>query len=113
MAPLKVISQPPPGGRCTLYARYADAISTATGWSHSVVHSEERDAHGEGFPSLWIREVSVQPEDYFRITAEDICGHLARLGVDAATREALSVRLQVIFDDFVAAAGKAPGAAKS
>ena len=44
MAPVKVISQQPPGGRCTLYARYADAISNATGWSRSVVHSEEREA---------------------------------------------------------------------
>ena len=110
MAPVKVISQQPPGGRCTLYARYADAISAATGWSHSVVHSEDRDAHGEGFPSLWIRDASVQPEDYFMITAEDICGHLAGLGVDAATRDALRLRLQRIFDDFVESAGKVPGA---
>jgi AraC family transcriptional activator of pobA len=27
MSPVKVISQQPPGGRCTLYARYADAVS--------------------------------------------------------------------------------------
>lgn len=113
MAPVKVISQQPPGGRCTLYARYADAISAATGWSHSVVHSDDRDAHGEGFPSLWIRDASIQPEDYFMITAEDICGHLAALGVDAATRDALSVRLQGILVDFVASADKAPGAARS
>ena len=39
MAPVKVISQQPPGGRCTLYARYADAISNATlvGASANVV----------------------------------------------------------------------------
>ena len=112
MSPVKVISQQPPGGRCTLYARYADAISAATGWPHSVVHSEERDAHGEGFPSLWIGDVSVQPEDYFMITADDICRQLADLGVDALTRDALRLRLQSIFDDFVESASKTPGVAK-
>jgi hypothetical protein len=44
------------------------------------------------------------------ITAEDICGHLAGLGVDAPTRDALRLRLQSIFDDFVESAGKVPGA---
>ena len=108
MAPVKVISQQPPGGRCTLYARYADAISAATGWSHSVVHSDDRDAHGEGFPSLWIRGASVQPEDYFMLTADDICGHLAGLGVDASVIDALRARLQSILDDFVESATRSP-----
>jgi cystathionine gamma-synthase len=45
MSPVKVISRQPPGGRCTLYARYADAVGECLGWPHSVVHSEERDAH--------------------------------------------------------------------
>lgn len=109
MAPVKVISQQPPGGRCTLYARYADAISNATGWSRSVVHSEERDAHGEGFPSLWIRDVALQPEDYFMLTADDICGHLAGLGVNAPVLDALRASLQSILDDFVESATRAPG----
>ncbi len=107
MAPVKVISQQPPGGRCTLYARYAEAIGAATGWSHGVVHSEERDAHGEGFPSLWIRETPVQPEDCFMLTADDICGHLAGLGVDASVLDALRARLQSILDDFVEGATRA------
>jgi len=47
MSPVKVISKQPPGGRCTLYARYAEAISGVLGWSHQVVHSECGDAHGE------------------------------------------------------------------
>lgn len=109
MSPVKVISQQPPGGRCTLYARYAEATSAATGWPHSVVHSEDRDAHGEGFPSLWIRETSVQPEDYFMLTADDICGHLAGLGIEASVLDVLRVRLQGILDDFVESGTKAAG----
>lgn len=107
MAPVKVISQQPPGGRCTLYARYADAISAATGWSHNVVHSEERDAHGEGFPSLWIRDTALQPEDFFLLTPADIRAHLAGLGIDPARLDMLEPRLRAIHDDFVAAATRA------
>jgi cystathionine gamma-synthase len=104
MAPVKVISQQPPGGRCTLYARYAEAVSRATGWSHGIVHSEERDAHGAGFPSLVIRDVALQPEDYFMLTADDVCSQLAALGVEAAVLPALRAELQAIYDEFVAGA---------
>lgn len=101
MSPVKVISQQPPGGRCGLYTRYAEAIEALTGWPHSVVHSEARDAHGEGFPSLVIRDASLQPEDAFILTPEEICSHLAGLGVEAATLDALAPRLQAIHDDFM------------
>ena len=40
MSPVKVISQQPPGGRCTLYARYADAIAGALGCSHRIVRDD-------------------------------------------------------------------------
>lgn len=101
MSPVKVISQQPPGGRCTLYARYADAVGECLGWPHSVVHSEERDAHGDGFPSLWIRDVALQPEDYFILTPEEVCSHLSGLGVEQAKLDALLVRLQAIHAAFL------------
>ena len=101
MSPVKVISQQPPGGRCTLYARYADAVSECLGWSHNIVHSEERDAHGDGFPSLWIRDVALQPEDYFILTPEDVCKHLSGLGVEQAKLDALLSRLRGIHDAFI------------
>ncbi|MBI5898604.1 MAG: hypothetical protein HZB40_05210 [Rhodocyclales bacterium] len=111
MSPVKVISQQPPGGRCTLYARYAEAICAATGWSHAVVHSENRDAHGVGFPSLCIRDVVLQPEDFFLLTAEDVCGHLERLEVDSVLVRNLRPRMQAILDEFIESAGVAPGKA--
>ncbi len=104
MAPVKVISQQPPGGRCTLYARYADAIADGLGWSHRIVHGEERDAHGNGFPSLWIGDAALQPEDFFMLTPADIRAHLAGLGIDPARLDMLERRLQEIHDEFVATA---------
>lgn len=93
MSPVKVISQQPPGGRCTLYARYADAVGECLGWPHSVVPSEERDAHGDGFPSLWIRDVALQPEE--------VCKHLSGPGVEQAQPDSLLARLRGIHDTFI------------
>jgi len=106
MAPVEVISQQPPGGRCTLYARYADVICRATGWSHALVHSEVRDAHGAGFPSLRLGGVALQPEDCFLLTADDICSELARLGLAPDILDMLRGTLSAIYDEFVAAAAR-------
>ncbi|NJD36309.1 MAG: hypothetical protein FIA96_16005 [Betaproteobacteria bacterium] len=101
MNPVKVISQQPPGGRCTLYARYADAIAEMLDWSHAIVHDECRDAHGEGFPSLWIHDTAIQPADGAILTPEDICDWLRHQDVDARRADALQLRLQAVLDDFL------------
>lgn len=101
MNPVKVISQQPPGGRCTLYTRYADAIAKTLGWSHCIVHDECRDAHGNGFPSLWIRDVAIQPGDGVILSPEDIGDYLRRQGEPDKRVATLQVRLQAILDDFL------------
>jgi cystathionine gamma-synthase len=101
MSPVKVISQQPPGGRCTLYARYADAIAETLGWSHRIVHDECRDAHGNGFPSLWIRDAAIQPADGVILSPEDICDFLRQQDAADDRIDALLARLQVILDDFL------------
>lgn len=101
MSPVKVLSQQPPGGRCTLYARYAKAISDVLGWNHQVVHTECRDAHGEGFPSLLVREIAIRPSDGVILAPEDICTHLANLGIGDTLVEALQTRLETILNDFL------------
>lgn len=101
MSPVKVISQQPPGGRCTLYAHYANAIAETLGWSHRIVHDECRDAHGNGFPSLWIRDVAIQPDDGVILSPEDICTFLRQAGVADERIDALLLRLQGILDTFL------------
>ena len=61
--PLKVISQQPPGGRCTLYTLCAEELSSSLGLARRVVHTEYRDAHGEGSPALLLKAVALQPAD--------------------------------------------------
>lgn len=102
MSPVKVISQQPPGGRCTLYARYADAIAAVLGWSRQVVHSECRDAHGEGFPSLWIGSAALQPGDGVILSPEDITAHLADMGVEPVRLDNLRIDLEAVLEYFLA-----------
>lgn len=101
MSPVKVISQQPPGGRCTLYAGYAGVIAATLGWSQRIVHDECRDAHGAGFPSLWIRDAALQPADGVILSPEDICDYLRQNGVDGERADGLLPRLQAVLDDFL------------
>jgi len=101
MSPVKVISQQPPGGRCTLYARYADTIAATLGWSHRIVHDECRDAHGSGFPSLWIRDEAIQPSDGVILSPDDICAFLEQQGIAAEHADGLRLRLQATLDEFL------------
>lgn len=101
MSPVKVISQQPPGGRCTLYARYADAIAEVVGWSHRIVHDECRDAHGNGFPSLWVHDSAIQPSDGVILSPDDICDYLGQHGVEPDRIDVLRPRLTTTLDDFL------------
>ncbi|MGD9788246.1 MAG: hypothetical protein AB7U30_09880 [Sulfuricellaceae bacterium] len=91
-----VISQNPPGGRCTLYTGYARQISTLLDIEMKVVLTDCRDAHGKGFPSLLVGEVAVQPADGVILAPEDLVAALeaAGIAVDAALGAALEAELE-------------------
>ncbi len=69
---VRVISQQPPGGRCSLYAEYAEALRQCLGAEVETVFSAERCAHGAGFPALWLNGQAVQPADGVILMPEDI-----------------------------------------
>lgn len=79
---VRVISQQPPGGRCALYAGYAEALAEALGAQTEVVFSAERGAHGAGFPSLLINGVTIQPEDGAILMPADLRASLVAAGCD-------------------------------
>lgn len=99
--PIKVLSQHPPGGRCTLYARYAEELSSSLGLSKRVIHSECRDPHGEGFPSLLFKGIPLQPGDGVILAPEDICAGLAEAGADLSAVPDLALRLDAIQERFL------------
>ncbi|MDP2833485.1 MAG: hypothetical protein Q8Q28_09410 [Pseudomonadota bacterium] len=83
---IRVISQRPPGGRCTLYAGYADVLERHLEARAELVFTTTRDAHGEGFPSLRLNGAAVQPEDGVILMPADI---LAGLKSHGMTEEAM------------------------
>lgn len=99
--PIKVHSQHPPGGRCTLYALYAEELSSSLGLARRVVHTERRDAHGEGSPALLLKAVALQPSDGIILSPEDICAGLAAAGLDWSAVPDLTARLDAIQEQFL------------
>lgn len=99
--PIKVISQHPPGGRCTLYALYADELASSLGVTKRVIHSECRDAHGDGFPSLVVKGLVLKPSDGVILSPEDICAGLVSAGTDLTVAPDLAARLEDIQERFL------------
>ncbi|MBI5330448.1 MAG: hypothetical protein HZB71_07535 [Betaproteobacteria bacterium] len=78
---VRVISQTPPGGRCTLYAGYAEVLERHLEARAELVFTATRDAHGEGFPSLWLNGAAVQPEDGVILMPADVLAGLLASGL--------------------------------
>jgi cystathionine gamma-synthase len=99
--PIKVHSQQPPGGRCTLYALYAGELSLSLGLSWRIIHSDCRDAHGEGFPALLVKGVALQPSDGVILSPQDICTGLTDAELDWSAVPDLEARLEAIQERFL------------
>jgi cystathionine gamma-synthase len=95
---VRVVSQHPPGGRCTLYAGYAEVLAARLAARTEIVFSTERDAHGAGFPSLLVNGHPVQPADGVILMPADLCAMLAAAGLDekilASLAEAMEAPLE-------------------
>lgn len=98
---LRVLSQQPPGGRCTLYARYAQELSSRLGLEMETVYTDCRDAHGAGFPSLLLNGIALQPSDGVILSPEDIHAELARLAPHLTGGQDILQRLEAIQNNFL------------
>ena len=98
---IKVISQNPPGGRCTLYALYAAELASSLGLTRRVIHSDCRDAHGDGFPSLLLHGMALLPSDGVILSPADIYASLVNAGVDLSGVPDIAVRLEAIQERFL------------
>lgn len=99
--PIKVHAQHPPGGRCMLYALYANELSSALNLPHRIIHSDCRDAHGEGFPSLLVKGAALQPADGVILSPQDICAGLTNAELDWSAVPDLEARLEAVQERFL------------
>lgn len=105
MVDVQVISQQPPGGRCTLYAGYAEVLERHLKARAELVFSATRDAHGEGFPSLWLNGRAVQPEDGVILMPADVLAALAGHGVPEEVMPGLAEALEAPLERMLEGAG--------
>lgn len=91
---VQVISQHPPGGRCTLYAAYAEVLARHLDADARVVVSKQRDAHGDGYPSLWLNGAALQPNDGVILMPADLLAGLQSHGVSLDAMMGLAEALE-------------------
>lgn len=95
-----VVSKSPAGGRCTLYARYAEALSGHFGLSVDIHCPGNEPRDGPPPPAIVIRDLVVEPSDGVIIAPEDIVATLEKAGL-CERLEACRAELERIQDDFL------------
>lgn len=79
MSTVTILSKQPPGGRCSLYLRYAQALGEALGFVSEVRYCDEGAAVPP--PAMLVGDRLISPSDGLIVSPEDIANSLAdRLG---------------------------------
>jgi cystathionine gamma-synthase len=99
-----VVSKSPPGGRCTLYARYAEAVSGHFGLSMDIHCPGNEPRDGPPPPAIVIEGLAVEPSDGVIVAPEDIVAVLAKAGLCERLDDCRAV-LERIQDDFLTEQG--------
>lgn len=76
-----VVTKAPAGGRCTLYARYAEALSGHFGLTVDIHCPGNEPREGPPPPAMVIRGQIVEPSDGVIVAPEDIVAVLTRAGL--------------------------------
>lgn len=76
MSKITVISKQPPGGRCTLYMRFAEVIGQRAGLDTLVKYCGAEAQEGHRPPAMLIGETLIAPSDGVIITPEDLIAGL-------------------------------------
>jgi cystathionine gamma-synthase len=102
---ITIVSKHPPGGRCTLYAGYAEVLTQHLGAEVVVRFTHVADAHAGGYPSFILDGESLLPADGVILMPADVCGAVAAHGVTADTLLGLVEALEAPLDRMMDEAG--------
>ncbi|MBP6582060.1 MAG: hypothetical protein KA204_01095 [Chromatiaceae bacterium] len=70
MSMVTILSKDPPGGRCSLYLRYAEALREAVGYQSEVRYCDGSAAVPP--PAMLVGDVLITPSDGVIVSPEDI-----------------------------------------
>jgi len=93
---IKIISKQPPGGRCTLYAAYAEAIARYFDVSVEIEYHENLPRTGVAYPTLVVNNEVLSPTDGVILSPEDVCAGLARAKTNPTAARVLMEELERI-----------------
>jgi hypothetical protein len=96
---ITVLSNKPAGGRCTLYANYAQTLSTTLGFSMQTLYPDENHTHSA--PGLLLDGDPVLPNDGVIIDADDICNAIERTGLDIADLTEVRKKLDSLIEEMM------------
>ncbi|MCC7114047.1 MAG: hypothetical protein IT520_06645 [Burkholderiales bacterium] len=102
---IDVVSKSPPGGRCALYAGYAEVLAAHLHAAVRIRWSSRPDAHGDGYPSLLIDGVALAPTDGVLLMPDDICAALRARGCGDDALAGLAGALEAPLERMMDAAG--------
>jgi hypothetical protein len=74
MSTITVMSKQPPGGRCSLYMRYAEALRERLGLEVEILYGD--GGAGVPPPAILIGDTQVVPSDGVIVSPEDFAGSL-------------------------------------
>ena len=76
---ITILAKDPPGGRCKLYFKYADALKAVLGSDVAIEYPAD-DAPVSA-PNMTANGQVLEPEDYFMLNPDDICRGLTEIGI--------------------------------
>ncbi len=89
MVSITVLSKQPPGGRCSLYLRYAAALQEAFGLDLDVCYCEGAEAARA--PAILLGGAVVEPGDGVIVAPEDLARELSGLIDETASAHLLAL----------------------
>ena len=94
---LTILSNNPPGGRCTLYAQYAKELSHAFDLKIKIICPDEDHIHRA--PGLLIADRPVRPADGIMIDPDDISLVLKQAGLQSDKMADIHQRLEQLLEN--------------
>jgi cystathionine gamma-synthase len=102
---ITIVSKHPPGGRCTLYAGYAEVLASYLATQVVVEFTDVADAHAGGYPSLILDGETLLPADGVILMPADLCRAVEAHGVSEDARLGLIEALEAPLDRMMDEAG--------
>jgi len=94
-----VLSNNPAGGRCSLYANYAQELSSTLGFTMQIIYPDESRKHRP--PGLLLDGRPVMPNDGVIIDTDDICKAIEQTGLEIGDLSEVRCKLDSLIEEMI------------